>query len=163
VFFLDIDNNLGFAQLLGEALVILVQFLIFFLDGIALGFRAACLGSQGLAHAGRPLAPPGRQQRRVQSLAAEQRPDATGAFGPVGLREDASLRRFSGPYTSVIEARIVSASAIINAELAGAAVAVTLCSECGDQTWHQGGSRSPRESKITKSACWRAVVSICSS
>jgi hypothetical protein len=86
---LDIDNNLGFAQLLGEALVILVQFLIFFLDGIALGFRAAFWGSQGLAHAGRPLAPPGRQQRRVQSLAAEQRPDATGAFGPFGLGEDA--------------------------------------------------------------------------
>src|ERR1700723_3091999 len=39
------------------------------------------------------------------------------------------------------------ANSAITLELAGAAVAVALCSECGDQTWHQGGSRSRQRIK----------------
>jgi hypothetical protein len=35
----------------------------------------------------------------------------------------------------------------ITLQLAGAAVAVALCSECSDQTWHQGGSRSRQRIK----------------
>ena len=35
----------------------------------------------------------------------------------------------------------------ITLQLAGAAVAVALCSECGDQTWHQGGTRSRQRIK----------------
>jgi hypothetical protein len=86
---LNVDDNLGFAQLFGEALVLLVQLLNFFLDGIAFGLRPPLLWSQGLADAGGALAPPGRQQRRIQSFAAEQCSDAAGTFGLAGFRQDA--------------------------------------------------------------------------
>ena len=47
-FFLNIDDDLGFAQLFGEARVVLLQFLNFFLDGIALGLRARAFAEPGL-------------------------------------------------------------------------------------------------------------------
>src|SRR5450759_3640767 len=66
-----------------------LQLLHVFGDRIALGLRAALLGSQGLANAGLALAPPGRQQRRVQPFAAEQCSDTAGASGLIGFRQDA--------------------------------------------------------------------------
>ena len=44
-FFLNIDDDLGFAQLFSETRIVLLQLLVFFLDGIALGLRPALLGS----------------------------------------------------------------------------------------------------------------------
>jgi hypothetical protein len=38
---LNIDDDLGFTQLLGQALVVPAELLDFFLVGIAFGFRAA--------------------------------------------------------------------------------------------------------------------------
>ena len=90
-FFLNIDDDLGFAQLFRETRVVLLQLLNFFLDGIALGLWPPLLGSQGLADAGGALAPPGSQQRRIQSFAAQQCADAAGAFDMVGFRKDALL------------------------------------------------------------------------
>jgi hypothetical protein len=88
---LNIDDDLGFAQLFRETRVVLLQLLNFFLDGIALGLWPPLLGSQGLADAGGALAPPGSQQRRIQSFAAQQCADAAGAFDMVGFRKDALL------------------------------------------------------------------------
>jgi hypothetical protein len=85
-FFLNINDDLGFAQLFGKARVVLLKFLNFLLRRIALGFGAALLRSQRVANAGGALAPLSRQQGRVQSLATEQSPDTTGDFGPVGFR-----------------------------------------------------------------------------
>ena len=73
----------------GEALILAAELVRFFLEGIALGFRAALLRSQGLANAGLALLPPSRQQRRVQPFAAEQCSDTAGAFGLVGFSQDA--------------------------------------------------------------------------
>ena len=43
--FLNIDDDLGFAQLFRETRIVLLQLLNFFLDGIALGLRPPLLGS----------------------------------------------------------------------------------------------------------------------
>jgi hypothetical protein len=48
-----------------------VQLLVFSRDGITLGFGAAFLGSQCQEDEGVPLAAPRRQQRRLQTFAAE--------------------------------------------------------------------------------------------
>ena len=47
------------------------QLLVFSRDGITLGFGAAFLGSQCRKDEGVPLAAPRRQQRRLQTFAAE--------------------------------------------------------------------------------------------
>src|SRR5271167_306109 len=88
-FFLNVDDDLGFAQLFGKARVVLLKFLNFLLRRIALGFGAALLRSQRVANAGGALAPPGAEKRRVQAFAAQQRSDATGAFRLVGFGQDA--------------------------------------------------------------------------
>ena len=88
-FFLNVDDDLGFAQLFGKARVVLLKFLNFLLRRIALGLGAALLRSQRVANAGGALAPPSRQQRRVQPFPAEERSDATGAFRLVGFGQDA--------------------------------------------------------------------------
>ena len=44
-----------------------------------------------MTDAGGALAPPGRQERRVQSFAAQQLSNSTGALGTVHFREDALL------------------------------------------------------------------------
>ena len=58
---LDIDDDSGFAQLFDEASVLLLQLLIYFLQRVALGFRAALLRRQGLANSGLRFPPPRRQ------------------------------------------------------------------------------------------------------
>src|SRR5579863_9915066 len=59
-FFLNINDDLGFAQLFGEARFVLLELLNFFLDGVTLGFGAALLRSERLKDTGGALAPPGR-------------------------------------------------------------------------------------------------------
>src|SRR6202790_3996763 len=86
--FLNIDDDLGFAQLFGEAGMVAEQLVVFVLQRIAFGFGTALLRCQSLAYAGFALAPPGRQQRRVQPLPAEQCSDAAEAFGLVGFRQN---------------------------------------------------------------------------
>jgi hypothetical protein len=61
-FFWNIDDDLGCAQLFRDVLILTAQFGNFFLDRIALGFRAAVLRRQGLEHAGVALSPPGRRR-----------------------------------------------------------------------------------------------------
>ena len=87
-FFLNVNDDLGFAQPFGEAGVFLLESLNFLLDRIALGFWAALLRAQRLADYRFTLAPPGRQGRRVHAFAAEQGSDATGAFGLVGFPQE---------------------------------------------------------------------------
>src|SRR5450755_4150432 len=64
------------------------QLVVFVLQRIAFGFGTALLRCQSLAYAGFALAPPGRQQRRVQPLPAEQCSDAAEAFGLVSFRQN---------------------------------------------------------------------------
>jgi hypothetical protein len=58
---LDLDDDLGFAQLFGEAGVVAEQLVVCILQRIAFGFGAALLRRQGLAYARFALAPPSRQ------------------------------------------------------------------------------------------------------
>ena len=88
---MNVDDDLGFAQLFGEAQVVAAQLGILIADGITLGLRTTLLRSESLRDSGLPFAPPSREQRRVQSFAPEQRSDATRAFGLIGLGEDALL------------------------------------------------------------------------
>jgi hypothetical protein len=87
---LNIDDDLGFTQLLGQALVFPTEFLHLFLLRIASGLGAALMRGQTLEHAGLPLAPPCDQVRRVQPLAPKQGADAAGLSGRgIGLCQDA--------------------------------------------------------------------------
>jgi hypothetical protein len=57
---LDIDDDGGFAQLFGEAGVVLLEFLHFFPDRLTLGFWTAFVGRQSLPDHGFALTPPSR-------------------------------------------------------------------------------------------------------
>src|ERR1019366_3388079 len=59
-FFLNIDDDGGFAQFFGEAGILLLEFLHFLLDRIAFGFWTALLRRQRLADHCFALAPPCR-------------------------------------------------------------------------------------------------------
>jgi hypothetical protein len=58
---LDINDDLGLADLLGQALVLTTEFLVLFLERSALRLRAALVRSQTLEDAGLPLTTPGDQ------------------------------------------------------------------------------------------------------
>ena len=92
---MNVDDELGFAQLFGEAHVFAAQPLHngvgLFGDGIALGFGTALVRCEPLQNAGVPFAPPGGEQRRIQSFAPQQRTDAARAFGLIGLGKDELL------------------------------------------------------------------------
>ena len=51
--FLNIDHDLGLTQLLGQPLVVALQLLVLFGEGIALGFRSALPRRESLTNAGR--------------------------------------------------------------------------------------------------------------
>src|SRR5436305_11190714 len=57
-FFLDIDNNRGFTQFFGQALVLPAELLHFLFLRIPFGFGTALMRSQALKDAGLPLATP---------------------------------------------------------------------------------------------------------
>jgi hypothetical protein len=59
VFFVNIDYDLGFTQLLGQALVFPTEFLHLLLLRIAFRLGATLMRGQALKHASLPLATPG--------------------------------------------------------------------------------------------------------
>ena len=89
--FLNVNDDLGFAQFLREALVLEAQLLVFLGHRITLGLGAAFAGGQSLQRSGLSLATPGCQQRGIQSFTAQQRSDTAGALGLVGLGQNTLL------------------------------------------------------------------------
>jgi hypothetical protein len=86
---LNINDDLGFAQFLGQALVLPAEFLHFLFLRIAFGLGAALVRSQALENAGLPLATPGDQVRGVKAFAAQQGADGAGlSGGGIGLSQD---------------------------------------------------------------------------
>jgi hypothetical protein len=89
-FFLDVDDDVGLAQLFVEARILTLQLLHLFRHGIALGLGAALLRSQGLPHPLGLFSPPIDQQRGVQTFAAEKCADgAAGDSRRLRLAQDA--------------------------------------------------------------------------
>ena len=78
---MNIHNNRGFAQFLGEALVLAAELLYFLLLRIPFGLGAALVRGQALEHAGLPLATPSDQVRGVKTFAALQGSDGAGLCG----------------------------------------------------------------------------------
>src|SRR5438034_11353807 len=74
-FFLDVDNDLGFAQLLGQVVVCTLQLLVLFGKRTSLGLRSTLPRLEPLPNAGISFAPPLDQDRGVQTFAAQQRTD----------------------------------------------------------------------------------------
>ena len=89
--FLNIDDDIGLAQILGELLDIAAQLLILFGDGIARGLGPAPPRRQRLKRPRFLLFAPGRHERRIQTVAAKQRADTAGAFGSLDLGQNALL------------------------------------------------------------------------
>ena len=90
-FFLDIDDDFGFAQLFGEALIFAAQLFEFCGEGIELGFGAALLWGEGLEVGGVAFAAPVGQQRRVETFAAEEGTDAADTSGLIGFGKNAEF------------------------------------------------------------------------
>jgi hypothetical protein len=87
---LNLNDNLGFAQFLGQALVLPAEFLDLFLQPTAFRLGAALVRGQALENAGLALATPGDQVRGVQAFAAQKGADGAGVCGGgVGLSQDA--------------------------------------------------------------------------
>ena len=80
-FFLDIDDDVGLAQLLVEARILPLQLLHFVCQGMALGLGPAFLRSQGLPNPLNSFSSPIGQQRGVQTFATEKRADAAADGG----------------------------------------------------------------------------------
>ena len=72
-FFLNVDDDVSFTQILTQTGVLTTERLIFFFQGMALGLRPAFLRSQRFADALVTLASPRDQVRGIQTLAAKQR------------------------------------------------------------------------------------------
>ena len=70
-FFLNINDDLGFTQLLGQALVVLAELLVVFFLRVAFGLGAALVRGQALEDAGLPLATPCDQVRGVKIFTAQ--------------------------------------------------------------------------------------------
>src|SRR5664279_5699355 len=91
-FFLDIDNNRGFTQLLGQALILPAELLHFLFLWVAFGLGAALVRGQALENAGLPFATPGDQVRGIESVAALQGADGAGLCGSsVRLSQEAQF------------------------------------------------------------------------
>jgi len=89
---LNLNDNLGFAQLFREVLVFAAQLLILCIERMALGLAPPLLRRQGLQDAGGALLSPGHQVRGVQVLAAQQ--GAQGSrplFRLIGFSQDTLL------------------------------------------------------------------------
>ena len=89
---MNIDDDLGFTQFLGQALVVPAEFLHFLFLRITFGLGAALVRGQSLENAGLPLATPSDQVRGVKTFAAQQGADGAGLCGGgVGLSQDAQF------------------------------------------------------------------------
>jgi hypothetical protein len=71
VFFLNINDDGGFAQLLGEVLVLAAELLHFLFLRIPLGLGTALVRGQALENAGLPFATPSGQVRGVKAFAPQ--------------------------------------------------------------------------------------------
>ena len=78
MFFLDINNDVGLAQLFRQSDILAAQLLHLNRDGIPFHFGAAALRRQALQDAGGTFTPPGNKRRRIQTLASEQSTNAAG-------------------------------------------------------------------------------------
>src|SRR5205085_4625751 len=74
-FFLDIDDNRGFTQFLGQALVLPAELLHFLFLRIPFGLGAALVRGQALENAGLTFATPSDEVRGVKAFAALQGAD----------------------------------------------------------------------------------------
>jgi hypothetical protein len=79
--FLDVDDDVGLAQLLVEARILPLQLFHFVCQRMALGLGPAFLRSQGLPHPLSSFTSPIDQQRGVQTFAREKRTDAAADGG----------------------------------------------------------------------------------
>src|SRR6266849_7658671 len=80
-FFLDVDDDVGLAQLFVEARILPLQLFHFVCQGMALGLGPAFLRSQGLPNPLSSFSSPIHQQRGVQTFATEKRADAAADGG----------------------------------------------------------------------------------
>src|SRR5437764_5146026 len=79
--FLNINDNGGFAQFLGETLVLAAELLHFLFLRVPLGLGTALMRGQSLENTGLPLATPGDEVRGVKAFAALQGADGTRLSG----------------------------------------------------------------------------------
>jgi len=90
--FLDLDDGLGLLQAFPEHGRLAPFGRQFGGERVAgFGFGPALGRGQGRQGAGRPLAAPIGQRRRIQPLASQDGADVTAAAGAVGLLQDAEL------------------------------------------------------------------------
>jgi hypothetical protein len=73
---LDLDDDVGLAQLFGEARILPLQLLDFVCQGMALGLGPAFLRSQGFPNALGTFSSPMDQQRGVLAFATKKGADA---------------------------------------------------------------------------------------
>jgi hypothetical protein len=86
---LNINDDGGFAQLLGEALVLAAELLQFLLLRIPLRLRTALVRGQALENAGLALTTPSDEVRGVKAFAALQGADRAGlSGGSIGLSQN---------------------------------------------------------------------------
>src|ERR1039458_4507319 len=88
-FFLNINDDCGFAQFLGEVLVLPAELLHFFFLRIPFGLGTALMRGEALENAGLPLATPSNEVRAVKAFAALQGTDgARLSGGGIGLSQN---------------------------------------------------------------------------
>ncbi len=88
-FFLNINDDGGFAQFFGEALVLAAELLHFLFLRIPLGLGPALMRGQALENAGLPLATPSDEVRGVQAFPTLQGADgARLRGGGIGLSQN---------------------------------------------------------------------------
>lgn len=78
---MNINDDLGLAQLLSQALILPAEFLHFLLLRIPFGLGTALVRGQALENAGLALATPSDQMRGVKAFPALQDPDGAGLRG----------------------------------------------------------------------------------
>ena len=100
-FFLDVDDDLRFAELFRQLANLSAQFLVFLRPWVMRGSRTAFARLQGLADAGLAFPPPARQMRGIQTLPAKQRTNSTGnGGGRISFFENANFV-FGGKRTTL--------------------------------------------------------------
>ena len=91
-FFLNVDNDLCFAQFFPEVLILALQLLVLVVERAALGLGAAFLWRQRQQDSRGAFVSPRRQMGRVQAFPSEQGANAAKfIFDLIGLGQDALL------------------------------------------------------------------------
>lgn len=84
---MNVDYELGLAQLLSQAIIRTLQLLVLFGHRISFGFWTELSWLESLVNTGGSFTPPLSQMRRVQALAPQQRTDAAVLRRRVSLRQ----------------------------------------------------------------------------